>query len=284
MPSPLGKFVTLFACRAIVTIASSFPTPPETTAAQKQVLATQKARAKEASDAATDKVIAFFDSSDFRSELTSCCPQAAKLSSQELLERLRAEMQAAELAHSFPAGSSSSGPDSDVIIDTIKQSDFWLNEWQVPIMKGGHAPTQFNPAEEGLFGCAPFLNDAKPTWEEASDRLIYIVQNTRQVDYGSRPTFGQISAIFKKSYVKDNVLIAAVDTGLWERSCNASRPRSKVNCDAWSPHQVGTLDHLDHLILANFGSWATSRETSAQIAGRFFARTPLAGNYLDLAT
>merc|ERR1712190_217412 len=56
----------------------------------------------------------------------------------------------------------------------------------------------------------------------------------------------------------------------------------KINCSAWQPQQVGTLDYLDHLLLANFASWSNKNNTVAQVAGRFFSRTPLAGDYLDL--
>lgn len=275
----LGQLATLLASSLLV--ASQYPTPVEVTDVQKQVLAEQTAKAKAASNAATKDVLSFLDSKDFRSELTSCCPKAAQLSSQELLEHLRAEMRASELAHSFPGDSS--GRFQDMTIDTAKQSDFWLNEWQVPLKNGEGVPTQYNEAEEGLFGCPPFKDDRKPTWDEAANRMIYIVQNTRQLDFGSVWTFGDVSVIFKKSYVKNNVLIAAVDTGLWERSCNkSSHSQGKINCNAWQPHQVGTLEHLDHLILGNFGSWSTSKDTIAQEAGRWFARTPLAGDYLKL--
>lgn len=55
-----------------------------------------------------------------------------------------------------------------------------------------------------------------------------------------------------------------------------------MNCDAWTPQQVGTLDHLDHLILANFGTWSKSTDSMAQLAGRLFSRTPMGGHYLKL--
>merc|ERR1711879_813619 len=86
------------------------------------------------------------------------------------------------------------------------------------------------------------------------------------------------------------VLIAAVDTGLFEMSCNASAlPNSSyhkpinMDCDSWKPPIVGTMDHFDHIILSNLGVWSKgSNATLQEEAVRLFSRSPFAGKYVDL--
>ena len=118
-------------------------------------------------------------------------------------------------------------------------------------------------AEVTIFGCPAFAAK-EPTWSEASDRLVYGAQNMRRIDTGSAPIFGEIGAIFKPSAVSGLIEIAAMDTGIWEGSCNTTRgsgphsgPRFNLACDA-IPNitAVGTHDHLDHLLLPSIGAWA----------------------------
>merc|ERR1719456_1148211 len=86
------------------------------------------------------------------------------------------------------------------------------------------------------------------------------------------------------------VLIAAVDTGMFEMACNRSAMPNKshhfpmrLNCDAWKPPTVGTLDHFDHLILANFGIWSGKANTTIEEeAVNLFRRSTFGGAYLDL--
>ena len=46
------------------------------------------------------------------------------------------------------------------------------------------------------------------------------------------------------------VLVAPMDTGIYEMSCNSSTAKFKipVNCSAWHL-ELGTLEHLTHLLL-----------------------------------
>ena len=55
-----------------------------------------------------------------------------------------------------------------------------------------------------------------------------------------------------------------------------------LNCSKWDT-TVGTLDYLDHLLLANFGTMALSHNTTLyQEAALYFARSPLNAAYADL--
>jgi len=93
------------------------------------------------------------------------------------------------------------------------------------------------------------------------------------------------------------VLIAPTDTGMWHmQGCdpqdNDTRlefpgppgPGHKglVNCSAWNPQIVGTLDHHDHLILAGWttrGNKSNPRQSLVNNARLFFERSPFAGEY-----
>jgi len=265
--------------------AEDFPAPDVQTKVQKRVMLEQAAKAKLASEAATADVLALFDSASLRAGLRKCCSKSADLPAMELLKKFRAEVQAAELAHSFPSGYGNASHFKDITIPLARQYTWFLNEWQAPIITKEQPPVMYNLAEEGVFGLPPFVNDSKPTWSEAADRLIYIAHNMRQLDTGSSPTFGEVTAIFRRSYVKDMVLIAAVDSGLYEMSCNKSNPSAgyfklPMNCSAYTPPVVGTLDHFDHIIIPNLGVWNES--TVVDEALKLFSRSAFADNYLKM--
>lgn len=271
-----------------LTTAELFPQPPVVTAVQKEVFAAQAAKAKHASAAATDGVIKLFDSEAFREGLKKCCPEAAKLSSRDLLDQFREEVRAAELAHTFP---SSKGRKEqifhDVTIEIVQEYSWFLNEWQAPMLSNSSGNEGFSAAEVDIFGCKPFANPAHPTWKEASDRLIYVANNFRQLDTGNVPTFGDIGAIFKRSYLEDTVLMAPVDTGLFEMSCKSPHRHNSslhMDCEAWNPQLVGTLANFDHIIIPNLAVWRKQFNTTVEEeAVKLFSRnSAFAGDYLKL--
>ncbi|CAE7468245.1 unnamed protein product [Symbiodinium natans] len=109
--------------------------------------------------------------------------------------------------------------------------------------------------QQQIYGCKPFAG-TWPTWTEAAERLIYIAHNMLRLDFGSLPGFGAATAVFNASRVQDMVLIAPHDTGQYGMGClkegipgNFTTP--PLNCSSWPGQALGTLDHLDHLILPN---------------------------------
>jgi len=269
--------------------------PLEQTDGQKQAFLTKSAAAKVASEAATPLVLDFFDSAEFRSGLKTCCSEAAEMSSQQLLDAVRAEVKASELAHH------ADGSSKDMNCQLGLEYDWFLNIDQTDLLK-----QQVNSSddtklgfvieenEEIMFGCPPYADRSHKTWDEAASRLIYIAHNMRLGDVGS-PMFGTASAIFSTEYAKDMVLIAPTDTGRYSMECpvKASSGGASAgpgpggltfNCTVWEDLTVGTLDYSDHLLLPMFDIWATAdKNTRVDQAIEFFSRTVFAdGTYDDL--
>ena len=253
---------------------------------------------------------AVFDSAEVRTALNGCCKSVANHSASDLLERLRAEVRVAELAHNFPAVAG--GHFSDMTISLMETYPWYLNQYEVALVGGSPPPmtsrrgcTPFgcphpdlagvlgadtpnfeNYAEETIFGCPPFVG-RNPTWDEATNRLIYVALNVRRADTGSMPTFGDVGMVFRHKDVAEMVEIAAIDTGLWEMSCNTSSTPGhgfhlNINCTFGDITKIGTLDHFDHVLLGNLGIWAASGKgmlppsTIGGEAAKLLARSGLA--------
>merc|ERR1712000_88251 len=120
--------------------------------------------------------------------------------------------------------------------------------------------------------------------------------NFYQADFGSSPNFGDVTAIFSSSYVKDMVEIAPIDTGRWHMSgCDPQSeliapvpapaprpPHHNENCSSWNPQSVGTLYHHNHMILPNLNHNIQQPSGTIDKAKAFFSRSSLNGAYEDL--
>ena len=284
----------------LATASTAIP-PPVQTEQQRLVWSAKAAAAQESSDAATPIVLTFFQSAEFRELLQQCCPEAASISAEELLERYRAELRSSEISHMFPAAPSISGRMRDFTIAAGFAVPWFMNEWQATLASG--SPAVGHPqdvAEQVLFNCTPFAAK-QPTWDEAADRIIYTALNFLQLDTGSTPNYGDVTAVFSTATVRNMVLLSAGDTGAWELNCHAptlgdvtsSAAEQTLslglgimpgfNCSAWKPPIIGTLDHLDHLILPNFAMLPSTGVTLAQRAARLLNHTAFAaGPYAGL--
>jgi len=263
--------------------------PPEVTKVQQAALAKKAVEARSASMAATSQVLELFDSEVFRTGLWKCCPTVAGTPSKELLQLFREEVRAAELAHTFPSGYGKGGF-NDITIPLASHFTWFLNEWQAPLIDNGTVTSMYNLAEENIYGLPPFANDSKPTWDEAADRLIYVAHNMRQLDTGSIPVFGDVTAVFRNSQVRDMVEISATDTGMFELNCNHSAFPNKshkrfmqLNCSGWKPTIVGNMKDFDHIIIANLRTFSlNSTSTVEEEAVKLFGRSAFASDYLKL--
>ena len=101
-------------------------------------------------------------------------------------------------------GTGSAAGGRDETVASLGVHTFFYNLWQGELAGGTSAgAANGNPqtqAEVGLFGLPPFARPARPTWSEASDRLIYIAHNLRQISTGSDPNFGDVTAVFKTAH------------------------------------------------------------------------------------
>lgn len=249
------KSSTLFVLFALVGGQSL---PAEQTSQQRALFAEHRARAQAQSALATPKVLEFFDSTLVRETLRHCCEDLADEPAESLLRRYRAEARASEIAHAFPA-TSIGAMWPDVTIDEVHKEPWFLNEWQAGLLQHSNfsgGPKAVNDlTQQQIYGCRPFAGSG-PTWKEAAERLIYIAHNMLRLDFGSLPGFGDVTAMFNTTLVRDMVLISPHDTGQYGMAClhegvpgNFTPP--PLNCSAWPGQVLGTMDHLDHLILPN---------------------------------
>lgn len=298
-PPPGGP---LLDCRDPMTSQHQFqfPTPPVQTPVQASVRAASERAAAAASAAATPRVLELFASPELRRLLSACCPAAAKLSPERLLDRVRAEAKAAEIVHNFPARPA--GEFVDVSMASLEKYGFFLNQWQAQLIPPAEAPPEASPvwtpgafdprstaanassahyknlgpqiAEISIFGCPPFARPLRPTWDEAANRLVYAAHNIRRLDTGSAPLFGNVGAVFRTSRVRKMVEIAPIDTGIWEASCNDTYGPPRFNLDCSYPMApVGTLDHFDHVLYRGLGSWGGDGSRGGRLPRRSLAQS-----------
>ncbi len=272
MPAPCPLLLLLLlGHRAAAAVVPPHPVPPRQSPFQRDAVAAGAARAAALSAAARPQLLAFLGSGAVQRELAACCadvlPSAAPAA---LLSALRREIGTAELVHNFKAAVHDPREHIvDVDLAQARAFEFLPNGWQLQYLKlantsgGGESPE--DSGETGIFGAREFSGPGwtPASWTEASDRLVYTALNTRRVAAGN-PMFGSVSMVFNRAAVANMTLVAGSDTGLWEFACNKTGPGRpghhgpglRLNCSALpTTVNMGTLEHLDHLILANLGFW-----------------------------
>jgi hypothetical protein len=158
-------------------------------------------------------------------------------------------MRVSELVESVGAGQYETVPQ-------LPSTDFLPNIWEAEYLN--ITPNSANQACRGeylnemkVFGLPPFLSGCPPkNYSEAVDRLNYVSLNFLKVPMGY--SFYSLSMVFNRSYVHDQVLIAPIDTGHWYGCLGHPTVNKTLNCSGWYPHNVGNLDHLNHLFLAAY--------------------------------
>mmetsp|Transcript_21217 Transcript_21217/g.48722 ORF Transcript_21217/g.48722 Transcript_21217/m.48722 type:complete len:644 (+) Transcript_21217:56-1987(+) len=116
-------------------------------------------------------------------------------------------------------------------------------------------------AELMQYHLKPFKNQSEAAdLDEAMERGFYAMMNLHHVDTGST-LFGDVSAVFSTKFMRKSALVSAVDTGFANSKCLnplASDPNMELdrNCSYHEPFTgLGTLEHFDHLFLANHRFW-----------------------------
>ena len=207
--------MTVVTLALAITVGARDPIPPRQTPLQKQMMAGWQSQAKQLSDAAASHVAAYLDTTEFRRELGICCPQIANESASSLFRRIIDEFQTAELIHSFqPQGSNTTV--SDTTLDAEKDAAIFYNIWEYALRLNQTVLNATSIAEEGILRFPAFTgpDDMPANVSEAQGRPIYSAMNIRGVDIGN-PAFGTITAVYRRDYAKDMVVVSPVDTGLW---------------------------------------------------------------------
>jgi hypothetical protein len=276
---------------------------PKTTQWQRDLFTRQNNLARQLSNAAEQPVLDYFaHNGPFRDSLKTCCPELASQSAAALLALYKELFETSEMVHNFEAAPGGRHGDVDVVIGS--RTSFFQNLWELEVLNythsmSSHTSTTQDDAEVDLFGYKPFKNTSNmPTLAEAAERPVYTALNFVRCDTGN-PGFGSVAAVFDSIYLRNATLISAVDSGLYEMTCNntapsppkPSPPPSPVpphppstcpgpstagdpqamkhggNCAAYESHAVGTFDHFTHLILPNVLYW-NNTITLAQILCR----------------
>jgi hypothetical protein len=151
----LTTLVLFAACCTSAVAVSAIPA--KQTAFQQQLVATVDKQAAIASKAATPALLQLLSAPSFRSHLGDCCSSVANLTSEQLLDRLVAEVRSAELTHNFNANSSGTW-EGDMDIEAVIKTPYFPNLWTIMYLNLSAFKSQKEEdlAEVNLMGFPPF--------------------------------------------------------------------------------------------------------------------------------
>jgi hypothetical protein len=169
--------------------------PPMQSQFQKDLVARVNTQAEAASAAARPGLLALLGEADFQQTLRKCCPQIAHESPEQLMNRLRAEVMAAELTHNFNANRTGSW-EGDIDLDQLEQAEYFYNLWTLQYLNLVPVTRQVEEdvAEVYLMGFRPFSNasavgnSTPATYVDATDRPLYTTSNLLHIDTGAPAT------------------------------------------------------------------------------------------------
>ena len=194
---------------------------------QRVAVATTTAKAQPASAQAHSEILSLLDSAEMRARLQRCCPHLANASAAVLLDEITANVESAELVHTFDHSLDVAA----TVEIALNVTNYFPTQWQLrylgyfgPLWYYG-APFMESSNEEGIFDLKPFSgwHDTPATYEEASARVIYVTLNMLRIDSGNRPFgYGNVTAVLSPSYWNDAVVAAPTDTGFYASCCNTT--------------------------------------------------------------
>lgn len=227
-----------------------------------------------ASAQATPALLALLNSDEMRSSLRRCCPSLVNMSSQQLLDELRGNVETAELVHTFD-GSFDVGP--SIEMNLYNATEYFPTQWQMRYLRWAGElwwygqPNVETTMEENTFHLPPFRgDDDTPTdYTEASSRLVYVTLNMLRIDSGNRAFgYGNVTAVLSPSYWRDAVSAAPTDTGFHGSCCNDTWTKLAWNetpaeidawCDQCMGHPPQGLDRHAYCHATKYGSVAGVR-------------------------
>ena len=218
---PSGHYPTLQAQR-----------PPQQTAVQASVRASNVKDAASLSAAATPKVMSLLDATRASGKLKGLwCENST---SDELLAVLQWEYMHQSILHNGPLKRGTTpdiNDDTDMV--TTLSNGYMQNVIQRYVLGVEHTGNAMGEGGimESYMGYPPFAHPTQPTLREANDRVFYLATNWQKVNAGNFE-YGSVTYVVNHLYA-DKFFIAAGDSGAYS---------SKM------PRQFGTLQDWLHLL------------------------------------
>uniref|UniRef100_A0A7S4S9X4 Uncharacterized protein n=1 Tax=Alexandrium monilatum TaxID=311494 RepID=A0A7S4S9X4_9DINO len=259
----------LAAIVALAVLASADPADV-LTPAQRRLVAEVRAEAAEASHKAEAQLLGIMGSAGFGLRLRLLGSQElAKLSPQELLERLRANLDVMEWTNNFglDAVSRRLNPGNEAMdLDQIELFGHVPTEWELKVNHSRLVENMshlewgvLDAAETGLYRLPAFGKPGSPTAEEMVTRPKYLAGNLRRLDT-SLEMYGAYAAVIRNDVVRDRAVLLGTDSGGWVSTCNTSvKPvrapnwleRLAAPCTPVSLAPLGVTESQMHTVLAN---------------------------------
>ena len=258
----------------IAVVLSVVPIPPveEVTEVHRQAMQSVREVAVKAASAARPVLLSMLDDDVFRKHLRELDLSLSLLSSSELHNRLHQEMQVLEVTHSFePRVKCITINDTcttyDLSINSTIGYDYLINLWQLKTLGKNNYSTSiqgiFRDAETKVYHLPELPN--VPTYEEASERLIYGALQWYKLSSASSAIYGGMAFVFDNNHIRNFTAISPIDTGSWEECCGdfiyfvPPAERMTLDCSAFGANKThpvpGTYDHWEHLVTGNVRYW-----------------------------
>eukprot|EP01060_Flectonema_neradi_P031936 TRINITY_DN4974_c0_g1_i1.p1 TRINITY_DN4974_c0_g1~~TRINITY_DN4974_c0_g1_i1.p1 ORF type:complete len:472 (+),score=113.05 TRINITY_DN4974_c0_g1_i1:53-1468(+) len=228
------------------------PTPP-VTEVQRQVIEKNKAIAAEAAPQGRADLMKMMESDAFQSYLKGFNSEHAGKSSTELYQLLKQQIEVAEIIHNWDPYARSDTHIVDITLNTSVDYPIFFTNWQLTAL--GLSPAAGNTglqnAAEVMVYNLPDFTMSPPDYTEASNRFPYGAMNIQKIATGV-PKFGSISTVFNNSYIRNQTILFANDSGQFEMACNKSQPNfANVTLDCSKYRPVATFDNWEHAFVAN---------------------------------
>ena len=261
-----------------LSLATATPIIPKQTAEQSRVVKLAAASAASHARTGTRQLLGRLTTGPFRKWLKHYDDGSALhlLPPTELLARITAELNAAELVHAFGGGHGYPTCGTDITFASGVHQPYFYNEWMLKVLglTPAHVPfggKRFDQIESTLFGFHPFANASKPDEKTAESRPLYTALNMFRSAAGN-PQCGPVSAVMSRHFVGDQAIVSPMDTGAWSMTCDfenanltywcaKANPHWCVDCTAWEPGghgEMGVPSSLLHLLPIYVDFWNTS--------------------------
>ena len=227
--------------------------PPQQTAVQASVRATNVAPSASLSKGAEPAVLRLLD--QLRPALSGLWCE--NLSAPELLDVVRWEFAHQSILHNGPlrrGATADINDDTDLV--TTLTNGYMQNVLQRYVLGVEHATNAMGEGRvmEEYMGYPPFRHPTHPTLREANDRVFYLATNWQKLHAGNFE-YGRVTYVVNHMY-RDKFFIAGADTGAYSSHL---------------PRQFGTLTDWLHLLQPHL---AVYKYSLATLFKRWYAKGP----------